>query len=396
MTRPVDPKTLEEARAAAVPASLLAALQSAGIAGYLVGGTVRDALLGVAATDPDVDVAIEGDVEALLGELGAESRNHDRFGTAAVVLDGKPIDIARTRRESYAEPGALPDVTPAPIRTDLARRDFTVNAMAVPLLGEAELIDPYDGHADLERRILRAIHPGSFVDDPTRALRCARYAARLGLVPDEGTLGLLLATDLSTVSADRVTAEIVRAAQEDVAVRAFTLLDEWGLIPLGAERLALLAEAAEYLLTDPWSRIVPRATVLATIVTADESLIREARELASEPGPGDGGAAASALFELAARHSDVELAIARAMGAEWLDLHVIEWRRVGLEIDGHSLAEAGVPEGPAIGAGLRAALHARIDGAIEAGGEAELAVALAAAAALEQPAGAEGEPGALA
>jgi tRNA nucleotidyltransferase (CCA-adding enzyme) len=396
MTPSIDPARLERARTDAVPASLLAALSAAGIDGYLVGGAVRDALMGADRGEPDVDIAIEGDVESLLGELGAESRNHDRFGTAAVELEGRAVDIAETRRESYARPGALPDVAPAPIRTDLARRDFTVNAMAIPLLGEAELIDPYDGQADLERRTLRAIHPGSFVDDPTRALRCARYAARLGLVPDAGTHELLLATDLGTVSADRVTAEIVRTAEEDVAVRAFRLIDEWGLLAIGSERLSLLAEAAEYLRTDPWSRIVPRATVLATILTADDALLRATAELASQPGPGE-GAAPSRLFELASRYNDVELAIARAMGAEWLDLHVSEWRRVELRIDGRSLSEAGVPEGPAIGAGLRAALHARIDGSVDADAGSELAVAMTAArAAVADSAEREGDPGALA
>ena len=81
----------------------------------------------------------------MLDQLGAEASGHERFGTASLELGGRRIDLARTRRESYPAPGALPEVAPASIRIDLARRDFTINAMAVPLRGEAELIDPYDG-----------------------------------------------------------------------------------------------------------------------------------------------------------------------------------------------------------------------------------------------------------
>jgi tRNA nucleotidyltransferase (CCA-adding enzyme) len=382
MSNSLPNKQLEQARAAAVPPSMLAALEASGTQAYLVGGAVRDALGSAEPPQLDVDVAIDGDIDDLLAKLGVESRNHERFETAAVTLDGKAIDIARTRRETYAEPGALPEVEPAPIRTDLARRDFTVNAMAIPLLGEAELIDPYDGYADLQARTLRVIHADSFLDDPTRALRGARYAARLGFELDPETDALIRAADLSTVSTDRVAAELGRIAEEDMAVRAFELIDEWGLLAIGAERLALLREVAEYLLTDPWSRVVNRATVLGTIASGDAAVLRTARVLADQPGPGSGdvGPTASELYELASRHTDVELAIARGLGAEWLDLHVTEWRRVQLAIDGRALADAGVPEGPAVGAGLRAALHARIDGRVEGGADAELAVALAAAA----------------
>jgi tRNA nucleotidyltransferase (CCA-adding enzyme) len=365
---------LTEARERDVPSALIAALEAADLQAYLVGGAVRDALLDHEPADPDIDVAVEGDIGPLLDRLGVEHSSHERFGTAKVRLAGHAIDLARTRRETYASPGALPEVAPAPIRTDLARRDFTINAMAIPLRGPAKLIDPYDGLADLESRTLRAIHPESFVDDPTRALRGARYAARLGLLPEPETQAQLAATDLGSVSSDRVTGDLLRIGAEPEAVAAFALLDGWGILELGPKRLDLLGEAAEYLQTEPWSRLVDRAELLTTIATADAALLRAAESLACQPAD----SSAAQLYEAAARNSDIELAIARAMGADWLDRHVSEWRRVELSIDGQELIAAGVEQGPDVGRGLRAALHARIEGRIAASRDEELAVALAA------------------
>ncbi|MGH2883291.1 MAG: hypothetical protein ACRDPA_11440, partial [Solirubrobacteraceae bacterium] len=100
---------------------------------YLVGGAVRDLMLGGAPVD--LDLAVEGDAAAFAASLGGEVRVHDRFGTSTVKLDGFTYDIARTRREAYSHPGALPDVEPAPLAEDLTRRDFTVNAIALALAG---------------------------------------------------------------------------------------------------------------------------------------------------------------------------------------------------------------------------------------------------------------------
>ena len=375
MSSPEQTTAALEAARAFVPAQLLAALESTELPGYLVGGAVRDALLGVEELGPDLDVAIEGELDPVLDLLGVEdSRSHERFGTATVLLGDRPLDLARTRSETYEHPGALPDVEPASILTDLERRDFTINAIALPLSGPPELLDPHGGVADLTARKLRLIHPGSLLDDPTRALRGARYAARLGLEPDAETRELLALTDLTSVSAERVEAELLRIGAEAEAVRAFELLDEWGVLEIGDDCLALMTEAAEYVLTEPWVRLVERPQLLATIATAQQDALESASELAAAPEDRP----TPELFELAAGRSDLELAIARAKGAEWLDRHVSEWRRVALTIDGESLIAAGVDEGPDVGRGLRAALHARLDGSIGATPEEELGVALAA------------------
>src|SRR4051794_33719546 len=165
-----------------------------GTPAYLVGGAVRDLLLG-REDRADIDVVVEGDVAAIAAALGGEARSHERFGTATVRVGDLVADLAAARAESYAHPGALPEVRPAALADDLARRDFSVNAMAIPLGGEARLIDPHEGAGDVERRALRVLHGRSFVDDPTRALRAARYAARLGFALDPETEALVRKTD---------------------------------------------------------------------------------------------------------------------------------------------------------------------------------------------------------
>jgi len=149
---------------------------------FLVGGAVRDLLL--AGQTVDLDVAIEGDARATAREiaerLGGEVVEHERFGTATVKAGDLDVDLATTRRERYAEPGALPEVEPAGLSEDLGRRDFTINAMALGLSGDSlgVLEDPHEGREDLERGVIRVLHGRSFIDDPTRLLRALRYEAR--------------------------------------------------------------------------------------------------------------------------------------------------------------------------------------------------------------------------
>ncbi len=336
---------------------------------YLVGGAVRDLLLGRGRAD--IDLVVEGDAAGLAGLLGAEVVSHERFATAKVKLDGHEVDIAGARAEIYPHPGALPVVEPAErVETDLARRDFTINAMAIPLRGEPRLIDPHGGREDLEAGLLRVLHPRSFEDDPTRAIRAARYAARFGFEPEPETAVLLRRADLGTVSDDRREAELLRLAAEDEAPRAFALLSEWGLVELRPGGAELASRTAELFGSEPWSEAAPRPRTLLKAAlgpAGGEVALAKARP----ERPSDG-------VELASRHDPVELVLARALGAEWLDRYLAEWREVSLEIDGSDLVKAGVPQGPALGRGLREALQRKLDGEI-AGREQELAVALEAA-----------------
>jgi tRNA nucleotidyltransferase (CCA-adding enzyme) len=318
---------------------------------------------------------VEGDVGALCRRLGEVAALNERFRTATVRVGGLQVDLAETRAETYASPGALPEVRPAPLRDDLARRDFAINAMALPLAGPARLVDPFDGRGDLERELIRVLHPRSFVDDPTRALRAARYSARLGFALEEETARLVRATDLGTVSAERIDAELERLGAEERAVEALALLSEWGLVSVEADDLALAGVVAGLVASSPWQGFVERRRAILAAALGDARAAADprtpARELAAS-----GPDRPSEALSLTRGRDPVELALARAIGAEWLDRWVAEWRHVALEIGGEELLAAGVPQGPAIGRGLDAALRRKLDGEIE-GREAELQAALA-------------------
>jgi tRNA nucleotidyltransferase (CCA-adding enzyme) len=214
------------------------------------------------------------------------------------------------------------------------------------------------------------LHLRSFVDDPTRALRAARYAARFGFRLEADTEALLRATDLETVSADRRRAELLRLAAEPAAARGFELLAEWGLVETRPDGIALAERVEELLASPPWQGVARR----------DRAVLAAAL---GPPGEEEDLAAAhpqkpSLAVELASRCDPVELVLARALGAEWLDRYLLEWRTVALEIDGEDLKAAGVPQGVAIGRGLKEALIRKLDGEIS-GREQELEVALEAA-----------------
>ena len=348
-------------------------VRAAGIEGsaYLVGGAVRDLLLGRERVD--IDLVVVGGLRPVLATLGGTLAGmgvHGRFGTASVWLGQHRFDLAEARTEVYVHPGALPDVEPAgTIEADLVRRDFTINAMAIPLGGEMRLIDPHGGASDLEGRWLRVLHGGSFVDDPTRAIRAARYAARLGFELEPETARLLLETDLDTISDDRRNNELERLAGEESGPRGLELLAEWGLIEPREGGIELAAKVSELARRPPW---IARGTAEATLTAALGPVEREARLAAATP------ERPSQAVDLVGGHDLKELIIARALGAEWLDRYMEEWRSIELEIDGSDLLAAGVPEGPAVGRGLRAALQRKLDGEI-GGREQELAVALEAA-----------------
>ncbi len=211
---------------------------------YLVGGPVRD-LLHRSASLRDIDLLTTVDARAvarrLTSTLPASVDKTTDFGTATVHLptdDGvAAIDIATARTETYPRPGALPVVTfPASVASDLHRRDFTINALALPIGGDGfgTLLDPTDGLADLRDGIVRVLHDASFRDDPTRLYRALRYAARFGfaLASEMTTLfSKALANDaLATISSDRKRHELELGLQEADRLACFAAFDMFGLL----------------------------------------------------------------------------------------------------------------------------------------------------------------------
>ena len=211
------------------------AAERAGVSPYLVGGAVRDLLLGRETADLDVSLlnAAANTFDAIASLTGGVITKRSQFNTARLALGGLAIDLAMARAEEYPSPGALPVVRPADsMRRDLARRDFSINAMAVSLSADSwgELLDSHKGGEDLSAGVIRALHPASFRDDPTRIFRAARYAARLSMTLAPDTLGWALDSTrfINRLSPERVRNELELIFHEpDAAGAALGLLDDW-------------------------------------------------------------------------------------------------------------------------------------------------------------------------
>lgn len=371
---------------------------------YLVGGTVRDILLDEPGFD--VDLAVEGDgvrfAEVLARRIGGRVRSHDAFGTAVVEHgDGERLDVVTARSEHYGAPAALPAVEPGTIDDDLARRDFTINAMAASLGTDdfGRLVDPFHGRADLDTGTIRVLHDGSFVDDPTRIFRAIRYASRYGFTLDEDTetlareavkggfvarltparlrdeLVLLLDEPQAPASIRRLGElgpESRRAAHEEAAAlfeRLWELRDEYApAIP--SWRLGLAALARE-----PGEEARPRvddlalrrrdAEAIAAAVTAGPRIAEEVREVQTpagvvalvEPYPEDAALMALALADSPALRDYFE-----------------RLRDVRLEVDGTDLAGLGLEESPRVGEVLAELRRRKLNGELD-GRDSELAAA---------------------
>jgi tRNA nucleotidyltransferase (CCA-adding enzyme) len=206
---------------------------------YLVGGTVRDLLLG--SSIQDCDLVVEGSsakqlAGALQQELGGKLTCHEAFDTCTLEFEnGLLLDIATARDEFYAHPGALPSVTPGSLQQDLARRDFSINTLAIRLApGPVLLLDTFQGLSDLKAKQLRILHPLSLSDDPTRILRGARLAGRLGFTWEEETrqriAAALDATILRRVSPSRLRTELELTLNESNVTPALEVLAECGAL----------------------------------------------------------------------------------------------------------------------------------------------------------------------
>jgi len=226
-----------------LPAELVNFMQSAGgVAAsqgqnlYLVGGVVRDLLLG--RTNLDLDLVVEGNAIELAKRLAelkqGKITTYPQFNTARLKWGKWSVDLATARSETYSKPGALPTVKPSSINSDLYRRDFTINALAIYLSPSryGELIDLYGGRNDLEHKLIRILHQKSFIDDATRIWRGLRYEQRLGFQLEKSTLELLKRNIpmLDTISGDRIRYELECILQEEYPEKVLRRAEELGVL----------------------------------------------------------------------------------------------------------------------------------------------------------------------
>lgn len=386
---------------------------------YLVGGAVRDLLRK--GEFSDLDLVVEGDglafARSLATRLEAEARFHPRFLTAELDLGDLRVDVTSARRESYPSPAELPEIEIGSLSDDLARRDFTVNAMALGLWPDAAgaLVDPFDGRGDLAQDLLRVLHDQSFFDDPTRILRGVRLASRLGLHLEGRTRELMQAASAAgafePLSTSRLRREIaLMLAEHESVVESIRSLEElqvmsdlFPALEVGSERLQRLRDST--LLERDWSeRHFPATPVQwwlarllllvsnqrrSTRIAVAERLGLEGVQRALVCGRHDAVAAARKVLlapevlphavhrtlSSLAPEELVSLASSdRAALREWFDRWLDELRHLRLAIDGEDLKARGFPEGPEIGRILEATLAARMDGRIRAEDELDFAL----------------------
>jgi tRNA nucleotidyltransferase (CCA-adding enzyme) len=394
---------------------------------YLVGGWVRDGLLGI--PNYDLDISVVGDAHALAHliaqETGAEVEAHDRFDTATLHFPAESkvqslksnveaseskiqnskfkihIDLVTARRETYETPGALPTVEAGTIQDDLARRDFTINAMAAELTpdGPGELVDPHGGLDDLNARLIRILHTGSFRDDPTRLIRAVKFAERLGFRIEQDMLELALQAirdgALFTVSTDRVVRELLKVLEEPNAGAMLVRLEKLGILqaihpalhwPYTPDRLDIAKDES---ITPGERRDAYLATIGAELAHAPDEAAQLARALNLTtphvrlmddaarlaqiwPQLGQPDMARSQVYnllhplDLNALEAYIRIRALSADTLPWERLHdyLTSARHIKPHITGEYLKQIGLSPGPAYKSLLQALLEAKLDGEV--------------------------------
>ena len=374
-----------------------------GVRVFLVGGPVRDALLGMPVLDLDFSVA--GDATAfassLRDRLDGRLTVHPQFNTATVNSQGVRVDLVTARSETYRNPGALPIVKPGSIGDDLVRRDFTINAMALPVSPEGtSVLDSSGGLDDLQRGVIKILHGRSFVDDPTRMLRAVRYEQRFGFRIDSGTMISLAAVRdaglMESVSGDRWRHELERILKEERPGPPLLRAMELGLLE-GIHPALSKGDGLRRLATQPPEFVKPHdwlASLFASLseaegegviekfrlpssradIARDTILLRNSEGAISDTGSASelvrmlSGVRPKAVSAWAMLTENPRVAAALGQFPEKL-------RCAKTALSGRELLAMGVPEGPAVGTILGRIREARLDGLVN-GEEEERALAL--------------------
>jgi len=426
---------------------------------YIVGGFVRDLLINgdnIQVDTPDMDIVIEGDAVAFAEQMrsryGGRIVVHSRFGTAKWLLHdvdqpvdavallqplagsgpdqalipatvaGLPehLDFVTARTEFYTAPTVLPTVERGSIKLDLHRRDFTINTLALCLNPDrwGELLDFYNGVADLREGVVRALHSLSFIDDPTRILRAVRYEQRFAFRISERTLELLhdALPLLDRVSPTRIRHELDRILQERTPEKTVQRLDQLGILRQFHPALTLDESTAEQFIalrallehpTPPpalaaqaierlyWGLLIRQLPASAHhALTERLGLRRETQQLMAglaviheqRATLADPAVRPSQAVQILDKSTDSAIALYRALDlapglTAILDRYVTQWQAVRPLLDGRDLQTLGIPRGPLYGEILLAIRAARLDGQLSSrAAEIELAEEMAAAA----------------
>lgn len=406
--------------AAALPGPLLDLLtrasglaQEMGYPLYVVGGFVRDLLLGTPTLD--MDLVVEGDAiklaRRLARDMDAHTRSHKQFGTAKIMLTGREaefgvpfLDFATARLEFYAYSAALPEVEGSSIKADLHRRDFTINTLAVRLDSGhyGELLDFYGGEQDLKGKLVRVLHSLSFIEDPTRILRAARFEQRLDFAIEARTAELIdnALPMLSRVSGERIRHELYLILREKEPERALCRLDRLNVLGHIQSRLscdeqvkALFACARQAMADGQWDAPVensrPAPGLYLALLTArlqrrdllalidrlhifhdDLKLLRQAIDLRDRESDLDRPDLSShAVYALLRQFSPAAVLVRwLCTGSEqvraWLWRYDKELRHIQPAVDGAYLMSLGLKPSPIFSRLLNAVRDARLDGEI--------------------------------
>ena len=361
---------------------------------YLVGGGLRDLVLGRGQVD--IDLVGEGEMrslgEAAAAALGGRWVEHRAFGTGTVEGRDFRVDLAMARAERYARPGALPKVRLASIGEDLARRDFTINAMALALCGRqrGQLLDPFDGMGDIARGLVRVLHDRSFIDDATRILRAVRYETRFSFGIEEKTLALLKRDlpYLHTISAARLQHELLRLLAEDEPEKGLLRCQELGVLTAIHKALRFDDEvAAAFRRARRAGQAPPQPELYLGLLgtrlsPADAGAVALRLALSKRQRQALEGAAGLAQFLPWLSQADIRpsqvverlglypltaveawaLVARQSPAAERLGHYLAEWRYVKPALDGRALARLGIARGALMGDVLRLLKAARLDG----------------------------------
>ncbi len=350
---------------------------------YLVGGPLRDKLLG--RKTQDLDIVVEKNIKDIGRDLAKSLKSkflfYQDFNTGTIKLNKHHLDIAQTRKEIYSKPAVLPKVFPSNLVSDLFRRDFTINAMAQDLTTN-ELIDPYFGLADLKKGIIRVLHPKSFIDDPTRIFRAIRFAERLGFAIEPDTLKWLrIAINEKLpllLSKERMLNELRLIMQETKSQkmlkrlnkeRIFDSLFEKRLPKLFFTKFAKVTKTADpnlkliYLLSQ-FSSLkqypLPRQQLLAIQDLKRYKRIRRALGKAYQP---------SQIYKILQNFSEPALIIAQAIENERvsqkIESYLNKYAKVKIKIGGDDIKQLGIPQGTIYSRLLDSILFARLDGKIK-------------------------------